>query len=182
MFQLDSEVSVNVLSGKHVNERNRTPAADKTIVMRKGAEINTQRESRLKLINPNNGKKYAVKLVIVRDDLHPHLGTTAMKNRPGPREQRGVLGVSREVPQEKNQQKKNGCKFIPHQHRWRAVPAKLDRLEGNSRGTPKSIRAVTTRPSSRRQHRQYFGKAAQRKKFDAPPTINSDNGWSPKTP
>lgn len=79
-FQLDSGASVNLLNVKYAKTVDLQPSS-KTLVMWNGTEMKPLGECRLKVVNPKNGGKYAVKFVIVEDleDLHPLLGATAIQ-------------------------------------------------------------------------------------------------------
>ena len=87
IFQLDTGAAVNLISTKYVQEK--LSATKTKLIMWNGAEMMPLGESEVKMINPRNGKKYAVKCVIVKEDLHPLLGATAIQKM-------GLLTVNEE--------------------------------------------------------------------------------------
>ena len=64
VFQLDSGTSINILNVKHVTLKILEPS-NKTLVMWKGVKVKPLGECWLKMINPKNGWKYAVKFEVV---------------------------------------------------------------------------------------------------------------------
>ena len=57
-FQLDTGASVNLLKERHVNSGNIQPSS-KTLVMWNDTELKPKGECRVKVVNLNNGQKYA---------------------------------------------------------------------------------------------------------------------------
>ena len=78
VFQLDSRASVNLINVKHVDKQKIKPST-KTLVMWNGSKMSPLGESRVKVINPKNGDKFAVNFVVVKENLNPLLGASAIQ-------------------------------------------------------------------------------------------------------
>jgi len=75
-FQVDSGASVNVIPRRYVEEKSIT-ASTKVLQMWNETKKQPCGESRIRMTNPANGKKYAVKFTVIDEDLVPILGSTA---------------------------------------------------------------------------------------------------------
>ena len=78
VFQLDSGASVNLISAKYVDAATIKPSR-KTLIMWNGSTLKPLGESRIKMVNPRNGDKFAVNFVVVEQDLNPLLGSSAIQ-------------------------------------------------------------------------------------------------------
>ena len=76
-FQLDSGASVNLISSQHA------PAdlekTNKVLVMWNQAKVKPVGQCRLLVKNPQNNKKYAVRFIVVKEQLTPLLGANAVQ-------------------------------------------------------------------------------------------------------
>lgn len=72
-FQIDSGASVNVLPSRYVSISDVTPY-DSELQMWNTSTLSPIGKCRIKIRNCNNGKKYSVEFVIVKEDLTPLLG------------------------------------------------------------------------------------------------------------
>ena len=77
-FQLDSGASVNLMNVARIQQEELSPSS-KTLIMWNGAQVKPLGECRVKMVNPKTNARYAVKFVVVKEDLHPILGATAIQ-------------------------------------------------------------------------------------------------------
>jgi len=75
-FQVDCGASVNIIPRRYIGNQD-ISAPTKVLQMWNETKKKPCGETRVRMVNPANGKKYAVKFTVIDDDLVPILGSTA---------------------------------------------------------------------------------------------------------
>lgn len=179
VFQLYSRASVNVLSAKHIHERN-LKSPDKTLVMRNGVEMKPLSKCHVKLRNPKNRKKYAMNFVTVWNDLHLLLGAMVIQKM-------GLFNMNKEEHQMVAKRKRVNTQRLDARlyhinadeelHWWNWINLKETAEAALSQ--PVEIQLYPVQGNHLGTTSENQSKAANLTPSTA---INPDNGRTPKTP